>query len=128
MVGRRFERETRVAAAALAASFALTASTVSATPPADAHSGRPYWTLAKLNRIAISAIVVVKGTKYLAIFLSCRGEGRSVVRDGKRAWTHFTCTAPLSRGPRNYGRARFRVHVLDAEKRFITSDGRFLSG
>jgi hypothetical protein len=105
---------------------ALLASALAASPAAQGHPGRPYWTLAKLNRIAISAIVVVKDTKYLAIFLSCKGEGRAVVRDGKRAWTHFTCTAPLSRGPRDYGRARFRLHVLDQEKRFITSDGRFL--
>lgn len=82
--------------------------------------------MAKLNRIAISAIVVVKGKNYLAIFLECKGEGQARAIGGKRAWTHFTCTAPLSRGPRDFGRARFRLHILDAEKRFITSDGRFL--
>jgi hypothetical protein len=125
-VGNRCERERRAAAAALAAAFALAASTLPEAPAAEAHAGRPYWTLAKLNRIAISAIVIVKDTKYLAIFLSCKGEEQARVIGGKRAWRHFACTAPLSRGPRNYGRARFRLHVLDSERRFITSDGRFL--
>jgi hypothetical protein len=101
---------------------------IGASPPAQSHPNRPYWTLAKLNRIAISAIVIVKETRYLAILLSCKGEGQARVIGGKRAWMHFVCTAPLSRGPRDYGRARFRLHILDAEKRFITSDGRFLRG
>jgi hypothetical protein len=82
--------------------------------------------MAKLNRIAVSAIVVVKGRNYLAIFLECKGEGQARVVGGKKAWKHFACTAPLSRGPRDFGRARFRLHILNAEKRFITSDGRFL--
>jgi hypothetical protein len=116
----------RLATSALVVALALVAFTLLPPPPTDAHRGRPYWTLAKLNRVAISAIVIVKKTKYLAIFLSCRGEGRAVVRSGKRAWTHFSCTAPLSRGPRNYGRARFRLHVLDNQDRFVTSDGRFI--
>jgi hypothetical protein len=105
---------------------ALLGLALAATPTAHGHAGRPHWTLAKLNRTAVSAIVIVKKTKYLAIFLSCRGEGRTVLRSGKRAWKHFACTAPLSRGPRDYGRARFRLHVLDYKDRFITSDGRFL--
>lgn len=116
----------RLAASAFVVALALVAFTLPPPPAADAHGGRPYWTLAKLNRIAISAIVIVKDTKYLAIFLSCRGERPSRTIRGKRAWTHFACSAPLSRGPRDYGRAGFRLHVLDNKKRFITSDGRFL--
>jgi hypothetical protein len=110
-----------LAAAALALAIA-------ASPPAQSHPNRPYWTMAKLDRIAISAIVVVKGRNYLAIFLECKGEGQPRVIRGKKTWKHFACTAPLSRGPRDFGRARFRLHILDAEKRFITSDGRFLGG
>jgi hypothetical protein len=98
---------------------------------AAAHSGdKNLWTHEKLMDTAITAVVRVDGTMYIVLPENCKGEGRGVLRRGKRgvgtrAWRHFRCTGQAMRESFQSD-IRFRIHVIRNGSTFVTSDGKLV--
>jgi hypothetical protein len=92
--------------------------------PAEAHSGAPMWTLAKVMRKIQGARIRIGGRalRVRAAATLCSGDGRAARWGGIGHWRHFTCTWTTFDAQRRVDRdITFDVHTLTRVRMLISN-------